>query len=630
MDGRYAAGTFESLKGFFSPFKRISVVTGLAATFIFPSPAYSALPSPDKGSVQEPGPLAVFEPQKSDLALVEEEVFGAVMRSSPSSPDALISGLYILEPGRDDDSARKLLSRVGRAAKVRGSGLSELLDLSELYLAASAHNSSFKAELEKTLSLVVERFSVDGGGLTPGDGAVDVAQSARFACIVLKMNGPPGALKEFDFNTLDTLAGRCIRPSIGAASRCFPAEGRATGFGYLVDNAWAGLSFIEGYRRTEDERYLEAATDVADFISKNLFDAKTGGFIKRNYTGPAGDGVGRPYMADKDFYENSVALLFMSEISALDRRFLTVVDPAIGYLSGELHNARGDLNTKGAGYFVRGYSIRLSAIGQAQRHAYARNTDTGSKALSPALLLLAFLAGVLSFLSPCTLPILPAYFAFASQGERAKIVLMTTAFFLGLATVFSLMGATAGFAGSFIRTHTVALNIVAGTVITAFGLMSMAGRGFGGLRTGLRPAGTIAGSFVFGATMAVGWTACVGPVLASFLIMAAREETVAGAMVLLFVYAMGLGLPLIIVSALLKGMDRGGRLWKILKGSGLKLRLGRRTFYVHTANVAAGLVLVATGVLVMTGRLSSLNSIVPEGLAGWLSRVEEALMGVFM
>jgi len=131
------------------------------------------------------------------------------------------------------------------------------------------------------------------------------------------------------------------------------------------------------------------------------------------------------------------------------------------------------------------------------------------------LALLAFAGGVLSFASPCTLPILPAYFAFAFQSGRKQIALNTVVFMLGLATVFSLMGAGASVIGRVLRENQELIMLLAGSLIIVFGVMSLMGKGFTGVQqqeekiqnTGL------GGSYFFGMTFAVGWTASLGTVL---------------------------------------------------------------------------------------------------------------------
>lgn len=186
------------------------------------------------------------------------------------------------------------------------------------------------------------------------------------------------------------------------------------------------------------------------------------------------------------------------------------------------------------------------------------------------LAVLAFLGGLLSFASPCTLPILTAYFAFAFQSDRQRIAANTLAFMLGLGTTFSLLGA-AGFAlGRVLGQNQGLIMLIGGTAIVIFGVMSLLGRGFSGatgLATQERTPG-MGSSYLFGLTFAVGWSACVGPILGVILTLAFQTATVWHGMMLLFIYTLGLGLPLIIVSTFFGRMSRQSVFWRALRGKG--------------------------------------------------------------
>ena len=186
------------------------------------------------------------------------------------------------------------------------------------------------------------------------------------------------------------------------------------------------------------------------------------------------------------------------------------------------------------------------------------------------LAVLAFLGGLLSFVSPCTLPILTAYFAFAFQSDRQRIAANTLAFMLGLATTFSLLGAVGFVLGRVLVQSQNLLMLAGGAVILVLGVMSLLGRGFGGA-TGLsertfNPG--MGGSYLFGLTFAVGWSACVGPILGVILTLAFQTATVWQGMMLLFIYTLGLGLPLMIVSTFFGRMSRQSAFWRALRGKG--------------------------------------------------------------
>lgn len=185
------------------------------------------------------------------------------------------------------------------------------------------------------------------------------------------------------------------------------------------------------------------------------------------------------------------------------------------------------------------------------------------------LAVLAFGGGFLSFVSPCTLPILPAYFAFAFQSGRSQIAANTTAFMLGLATMFSLTGAIASFVGTFLLQNQRLILVVGGSLVIVFGIISLLGKGFAGLSQGPQQRNaTLGGSFLFGLTFAVGWSSCVGPILGAVATMAATTGSVLRGAMLLFIYALGLGLPLLVVSTLFGRASRDSLVWRLLRGKG--------------------------------------------------------------
>lgn len=242
---------------------------------------------------------------------------------------------------------------------------------------------------------------------------------------------------------------------------------------------------------------------------------------------------------------------------------------------------------------------------------------------------LTFVSGLLSFLSPCTLPILPAYFAFSFQAGRRQIASMTVAFFVGLATVFVLLGASASAIGGFLNEHVITLTRVGGLAIIAFGVMSLFGKGFTGLQFQKRPETSLGGSYLFGATFALGWTSCIGPILAGVLILAASNQTVLEGAILLFIYALGLGLPLILVSTFIGRMDRDSLIWRVMRGKGWEVRLGGRSLHLHSTSIISGLLFIALGVMMFRGYLTLFNRYIPVDLQIWFLDIEERLVALF-
>lgn len=226
----------------------------------------------------------------------------------------------------------------------------------------------------------------------------------------------------------------------------------------------------------------------------------------------------------------------------------------------------------------------------------------------------AFLAGLASFLSPCVLPLVPGYISFMSglslqelasgqarAGVTRRAALTAVFFVLGFATVFTALGASASLAGRLLAAHMGLLGKAAGAVIIVFGLHT----------SGLVPlkwlyytkradasavAPGLAGAFLMGLAFAFGWTPCVGPILAAILALAATQGSVAQGVGLLLFYSLGLGLPF------------------VLTGLGLNVFLrffSRYKRFIRWGEVAAGLLLVAVGVLVLANRMTWIMRLLP-------------------
>lgn len=221
----------------------------------------------------------------------------------------------------------------------------------------------------------------------------------------------------------------------------------------------------------------------------------------------------------------------------------------------------------------------------------------------------AFAAGVISFLSPCVLPLVPGYISYvagrtisadgvpAHSGITAasRTLGLSLCFVLGFSTVFVLLGASATALGGLLRTHLYEANLIGGVIVVIFGLFT----------TGLVPmpwldrdvrfhsspnSGGAWSAYLLGLAFAFGWTPCIGPVLGSILALSAANATVASGTALLAVYSLGLGLPFILAALFMRGfmtrilsMRRTGRVLKIVAGG----------------------VMVVMGIAMITGHLSS-------------------------
>lgn len=170
----------------------------------------------------------------------------------------------------------------------------------------------------------------------------------------------------------------------------------------------------------------------------------------------------------------------------------------------------------------------------------------------------ALLEGIITFISPCLLPMLPVYVSyFAGGGERStrKTLLNAFGFVLGFTAVFMAMGALAGSVGSFFRRYQTAVNIISGMLVICFGLNFL-----GVLKLNLFKGHTKAAragnlgfltSCLFGIIFSVGWTPCVGAFLGSALMLASQQAHVLEGMLMLLIYSVGLGIPFIFSAVLI-------------------------------------------------------------------------------
>lgn len=220
----------------------------------------------------------------------------------------------------------------------------------------------------------------------------------------------------------------------------------------------------------------------------------------------------------------------------------------------------------------------------------------------------AFAAGTLSFLSPCVLPLIPGYLSFMTGLSAAEIaegrswtrvLAPAVLFVLGFSAVFVSLGATASVLGRFLANYRDAIEVVAGVAVIAFGILMLGIIKvpwlYGEARADMQRSRSFGrgAAFVMGAAFAAGWTPCVGPILGSILTMAGSTGSVGKGALLLVFYSLGLGVPFVLV-AVLFGRLAGAMRW-----------LNRHALII---NRVAGSLLIAVGVLILTGRLGMLAS----------------------
>ena len=211
---------------------------------------------------------------------------------------------------------------------------------------------------------------------------------------------------------------------------------------------------------------------------------------------------------------------------------------------------------------------------------------------------ISFLEGIITFISPCLLPMLPIYISyFAGGGERTarKTLAGALGFVTGFTVVFILMGALAGTVGSFLKGHQTAVNIVSGLIVIFFGLNFLGVFKINLFRGGARSVNTPNMNFftalVFGVIFSLGWTPCVGAFLGSALMLASQQGNAVQGMLMLLAYSLGLGIPFILSAVLID----------YLKNAFNWIKQNYRVI-----NIASGALLILVGIMMATGTLGRL------------------------
>ena len=227
--------------------------------------------------------------------------------------------------------------------------------------------------------------------------------------------------------------------------------------------------------------------------------------------------------------------------------------------------------------------------------------------VSGVTLAASFLAGIVSFLSPCVLPLVPGYLSYVGgrsldrngdgAAPRFTAVWFSISFVLGFSTVFITLGASATVIGRLLLAYKIEANLIAGVIVGVFGLTMIGLVNWPWLLRDIRfhpemPGGQTFSAFVLGLAFALGWTPCIGPVLGAILTTSAVTATVSQGVALLTVYSLGLGIPFLLSAVFTEQLF--GRM-KRLRQAGRSLQVG------------AGGVMVLMGVAMISGQLSTFS-----------------------
>ncbi len=238
-----------------------------------------------------------------------------------------------------------------------------------------------------------------------------------------------------------------------------------------------------------------------------------------------------------------------------------------------------------------------------------------------------FVAGVLTFLAPCTLPLLPVYLAYISgipavhlsraedERVRMRLVLHSIFFVLGFTVIFMLFGLASGFLGSYIALHRDLFVRIAGVGMLLFGLTTVgilqrfvpSGRGV--LRVAKGGKVSLASSFGLGTLFAASWSPCIGPILGTVLLVASLSGTALYGSFLLLVFALGIGLPFIAIAYGFSVAEK---------------RIARLTPFLEHISLVGGIILILVGLILLSGRLGVLARYV-NAVAGSVINQERVL-----
>jgi len=223
----------------------------------------------------------------------------------------------------------------------------------------------------------------------------------------------------------------------------------------------------------------------------------------------------------------------------------------------------------------------------------------------------AFIEGILSFFSPCILPLLPAYFSFItglsldeltqkSQADiRIQVILSTVSYVLGFSFVFILMGASAFYLGTLLNIYRDWVRIIGAIIIIIFGchlcgLFRISTFEFEKRFHFEKKPVRLFGTFVVGMAFAAGWSPCIGPLLGSILILAGNQETVWHAMGLLSIYSSGIAIPFLVLAFFIQS---------------LLMIIKKFTRIIQHLNTAAGIILIGIGILLLTNKITILGTL---------------------
>ncbi len=220
---------------------------------------------------------------------------------------------------------------------------------------------------------------------------------------------------------------------------------------------------------------------------------------------------------------------------------------------------------------------------------------------SSVSLLITFIAGIITFTSPCGFALLPLYFSFAFK-DRKKSLYMASAFSLGLMVAFVLFGIIAGLVGEFFNQYKLGFSIFSGIMLFLFGVLVFLNKGFAGFnfQSKISNKKTFLGMSSVGFFFGAGWTPCVGPVLAGIILVGANTGNIIASASFLAAFALGVAFPLLIISSFSDKYDFAN--YKLFRGRPIQFSLFNKRIETHLYNIFSGLILMILGGLIISYR----------------------------
>src|ERR1041385_56588 len=240
--------------------------------------------------------------------------------------------------------------------------------------------------------------------------------------------------------------------------------------------------------------------------------------------------------------------------------------------------------------------------------------------------LIAFIGGIITFSSPCGFVVIPTFFSYVFK-ERKRALFMTAFFALGMTTAFMIFGVIAGLVGNFFNIYKEFFAMLSGLMLITFGVLFALGKGFSFVEFKMKDKPRDAwGTFVHGFFFAIGWSPCVGPILAGMILLAAKLGSVFKSALLFVAYALGVSVPLLFVAFLSDRFDVA----KYFTSKQVTFSIFGKKIYTHVYGIVGGLLLIGIGLIMLFEKgtsifMETIPQYVPWTMEGF-TRMNEALV----